>query len=201
MSVRGWEMAAGRLRSYDYGVLGLVVLTVIGVSLSWYTGPGWGLTGWNSFAVGPFGILAFVAALAAAVTVENKALFPRGAAPPHWYKEGQIVMVLGGLIALFALIRIAAKPEGGEVMHYGAGVFITLVAGLLIVGCGYLSYRDRVGARSCPRCGAETSADDRFCRSCGESLGEGEGEANVCAGCGAQVHLAARFCASCGRSV
>jgi hypothetical protein len=30
-------MSAGRFKSYDYAVVGLFVLVLIGVSLSWYT--------------------------------------------------------------------------------------------------------------------------------------------------------------------
>lgn len=195
-------MDFSRFKAYDYGVMGLFILTIIGVSLDWYTASLAGfeisekidvLKGWDS----SLGVLAFVMAFIALVWVGMKAVVTSRGSVPYWYLEGLVLMVLGGLIAIFTLIRILDKPSTGGALGlnigYGAGIFITLIAGLLILGCGYLAIADRSmrpsptaheddflgmgrdappparrGARHCQNCGAPVDPGTRFCRTCGK---------------------------------
>lgn len=57
--------------------------------------------------------------------------------------------------------------------------------------------------RNCPRCGrGEPDAATRFCRGCGEPLGEIALTApSTCAGCGRELHAGECFCTWCGRKV
>jgi hypothetical protein len=191
-------MDFSRFKNYDYGVMGLFILTIIGVSLSWYSVSlsfegesfgGAGASGWEF----SLGVLSFIVALAALVWVGIKAFFPSRAGIPGWYREGIVLMALGGLMTLFGLIRIIDKPGGddffGVDVNYGAGIFITFVAGLLIIGCGYLANSDKSlalpqaarapmagpgvagpggGAGFCQNCGAPLDAGSKFCRACGK---------------------------------
>jgi len=192
-------MGFSRFKAYDYGVFGLFVLTIVGVSLSWYSvslsidsqdlGSA-GVSGWEF----SLGVMAFVFALIAAIWVGLKGVIAPQGRLPYWYLEGVVLMVAGALVVVCALIRFIDKPGGGEEVlgvgiHYGAGLYLTLIAGLLIVACGYLASRDpalvpgasarqpvagpvptghaRAGMRYCQNCGAEVDAGSRFCRSCG----------------------------------
>jgi hypothetical protein len=190
-------MNAARLKNYDYGVMGLFVLTLIGVSLSWYTvsvslggqSVGAGDSGWHY----ALGVLSFVAALAALIVVCLKVAIAPGGALPGWYKEGIFLMALGGLVALFAFIGFFDKPGGvgvdigvlGLHIGYGAGIFLTLVAGLLVAGCGFLALGDRSAASA----GAAQAP----------IAGPGGGAAQFCQGCGTRLEPGSRFCKSCGR--
>jgi hypothetical protein len=191
-------MDFSRFKAYDYGVMGLFILTIIGVSLSWYSvavegfddaGVLGGISGWDL----SLGIMCFVFALLALVWVGLKGVIALHGPIPYWYIEGLVLMVLGALIAVFALIRIVDKPGGEELfglqVGYGAGIFIALIAGLLIAGCGYLASVDKSmapgqaarapmagpgipgptarGGRRCQNCGTPLDAGARFCRSCG----------------------------------
>lgn len=197
-------MGLSRFKAYDYGVFGLFILTIIGVSLSWYSvslsmnGQDLGsatVSGWEF----SLGVMAFVFALIAAVWAGLKAIIAPQGRLPYWYLEGVVLMVAGALVIVCALIRFINKPGGGEEafgvgVHYGAGLYLTLIAGLLIVACGYLASKDpamapataaqtppaqtpmaapgatastRGRVRRCQNCGAEVDADSRFCRSCG----------------------------------
>ncbi|MBN1629206.1 MAG: zinc-ribbon domain-containing protein [Thermoleophilia bacterium] len=192
-------MGFSRFKAYDYGVFGLFILTIIGVSLRWYSvslsinGQDLGsatVSGWEF----SLGVMAFVFALIAALWVGLKAVIAPQGKLPYWYLEGVVLIVAGALIVVCALIRFIDKPGGGEEafgvgVHYGVGLYLTLIAGLLMVVCGYLASRDpelapattarppsarppvagpaRPGMRYCQNCGAEVDAGARFCRSCG----------------------------------
>ena len=172
----GWRcwMSAGRFKSYDYAVVGLFVLVLIGVSLSWYTvslsyqdaSLEGGAGGWHY----AWGILAFIAGLFALIVAGLKGLVEPGALLPGWYKEGPLLMGLGDLVALFAIIGFLDKPGGGVEsigelgfkVGYGAGIYLTLIAGLLIGVCGLVARFDQratAGARSsAPRTSAGSAA-------------------------------------------
>lgn len=193
-------MDFSRFKAYDYGVIGLFILTIIGVSLSWYTvslpsevfGESAELgaqRGWDT----SLGVLAFVMALIALLWVGLKAVLGSRGPFPYWYLEGLVLIVVGALITLFAIIRIIDKPGGGELLGlkvgYGVGIFLTLIAGVLIAGCGYLAMNDRSltaggaartplgeppvggpagrGVRYCENCGTPLDPGARFCRTCG----------------------------------
>jgi len=195
------DMGIARFKAYDWGVVALFVLIIIGVSLSWYTISlsvaeenlgSMGFSGWDF----SLGVMSFVFALIALGWVGLKAVIaPRGPYP-FWYLEGVVLMVIGFLIAVFALIRILDKPGGNEFygigIGRGAGVFITLIAGVLIAGCGYLAHTDETmafedvpdersdypiygpadskGIRHCKNCGERVEGTSRYCRSCGKPL-------------------------------
>jgi hypothetical protein len=192
-------MDFSRFKKYDYGVMGLFVLTIIGVSLSWYSIAlsfegenldGLGTSGWEL----SLGVLCFVVALAGLVWVGIKAFFTSRAGIPGWYKEGIVLMALGGLMTLFALIRIIDKPGGagffGVEVNYEAGLFVTFVAGLLLAGCGYLAHRDKSLASSqavpAPMAGPGMA-------------GPSGGAAGFCQDCGAPLDAGAKFCRACGK--
>jgi hypothetical protein len=190
-------MSPGRFKSYDYAVLGLFVLVVICVSLSWYTisvtlqdqNLGAADSGWHYI----WGILAFVAALTAAVMVLGKTASAQGGTLPRWYKQGPIVIGLGDLVTLFAVIGFIDRPGRGVDVSglvsigYGAGIYLTLIAGLLIGGCGVMALLDKLrvtmGARTpgeamdtgapatCKACGMTVEPGSGTCRSCGEPQG------------------------------
>ena len=141
-------MGFSRFKAYDYGVIGLFVLTIVGVSLAWYSvslsieGENLGaasVSGWEF----SLGVMAFVFALVAAIWVGLKAVLAPQGRLPYWYVEGVVLMVAGALIVVCALIRFIDKPGGEEVfglgVHYGVGLYLTLVAGLLVtlacLGC------------------------------------------------------------------
>jgi hypothetical protein len=155
-------MSAGRFKSYDFAVIGLFVLVLVGVSLSWYTvslsyqdtSLEGGAGGWHY----AWGILAFIAGLFALIVAGLKGLVGPDTLLPGWYKEGPLLMGLGDLVALFAIIGFLDKPGGGVEnigdlglkVGYGVGIYLTLIAGLLLGVCGLvarLDQRARPGAR------------------------------------------------------
>lgn len=191
-------MDFSRLKIYDYGVIGAFILTLIGVSVNWYALTAEvldqtfseGLSGWH-YALGVF---AFVFALLALVVVLVKLLLAPAAALPSWYKEGVFLIGLGGLIALFALIAIIDLPLEWEFLGGGrsAGVFITLVAGVILVVCGAMAYLSqplvsrRDGRATAPAAAQHPAA----------SAGRA---ASYCQGCGAPLDAQSKFCRNCGR--
>jgi hypothetical protein len=86
-------MSAGRFKSYDYAVLVLFVVVLVGVSLSWYTvslsyedtNLAGGVGGWHY----AWGILAFVAGLFALIVAGIKGLVGPDALLPGWYKQAR----------------------------------------------------------------------------------------------------------------
>jgi hypothetical protein len=150
-------MGAARWKYYDYVVMVLFAAVVVGVSLNWYQGSSsvfdrdlvdLTFRGWHY----SLGVLSFIAALAALVTVCVKARVAPGDALGRWYTQGSLLVVLGGFVTLFALVRVAMDPVEWDVPFYGhgPGAFVTLGAGLLIVVCGWLALRDKPGAPAGP---------------------------------------------------
>jgi hypothetical protein len=223
-------MSAGRFKNYDYGVVGLFALVLVGVSLSWYTvsisfenqSLEGGVSGWHY----AWGILAFVAALIALMVVCVKGLLVPGSLLPGWYKQGPIVMGLGDLVTLFAVIGFIQKPGRGVDLlgivkvGYGVGIFLTLIAGLLMGGCGILARRDRSGASSGTpspsgmggsagtwHAGPLLSTDWPAGEAPGWAAPGGVAPAGTggrasssgyCQTCGVQLDAGSRFCQSCG---
>ncbi len=220
-------MSAGRFKGYDYAVMGLFVLVLIGVTLSWYTvsisfqdqSLEGGDAGWHY----AWGILAFIAGLFALIVVGLKGLVGSGGTLPDWYKDGPLVMGLGDLVTLFAIIAFIDKPGRGVEslgglgvkVGFGIGLYLTLIGGLLIGGCGILAQRDkplpatagpglRLGAAAVPsQAGAwqagplQTGSWQAGPLQVGPS--QAEGSPTNCLACGAQLDEGSRFCRSCGR--
>ena len=146
-------MRAGRFKSYDYAVLVLFVLVVIGVSLSWYTislkyestSIEAGAGGWHY----AWGILAFVAGLFALIIAGLKGLVGPDGVMPGWYKEGPLLMGFGDLVTLFAIIGFLDRPGHGAIggvgidIGYGLGIYLTLIAGVLLGACGIIARFDK----------------------------------------------------------
>lgn len=192
-------MSFSRFKVYDWGVIALFVLIIIGVSLSWYSislsigdedlGSA-GISGWDL----SLGVMSFIFALLALVWVGLKAVIaPRGPYP-YWYLEGIVLIVIGFLIAVFALIRILDRPGGDEFygigIGLGAGVFITLIAGVLMAVCGYLAHTDGTMASAGPAGGSPSDPTD--------TPAHGKG-VRFCKNCGARVDGTSRYCRSCGK--
>jgi hypothetical protein len=70
---------------------------------------------------------------------------PPGERLANWHAHGIILAALGAFVAAFAFVHLL--QDGGEWDipggHPGLGAYVTLGAGLLMVVCGYLAYRDR----------------------------------------------------------
>jgi hypothetical protein len=226
-----------RWKIWDYVVLGLFVLIIIGVSLTWWKvdvgGAATSLGGVSASdlqdaqdlgidigslaqqaaaAVGAFltakgwdfgsVVFCFILSLLAFLVVVVKPLFPINKDLPKWYMEALATMVFGGLITFITFLRLAVAPEGGHsVWNPGAGGFITLIAGLVMLAAGYMMWRDKTGAYGKsvlpkitthgaappagyqPPPGAPPGAG-AFCSNCGAPLAPGD---TVCKNCGKPV--------------
>jgi hypothetical protein len=195
-------MGTGRLKNYDLGVIGLFVLVIVGVSLNWYRlvvpmaggSLSAGGSGWHyGLAIG-----AFIAALLAVVVVVVKViLLGSDSGLPVWYHQGYFLNALGGLVTLFSVGALFRKPVElmgvgalGLRLTYGAGLFITMVAGLLITVCGYMARNDLSIRPRPPRpaptprrpttAGRKKASEVRYCPGCGTLL---EPELSFCRWC------------------
>jgi hypothetical protein len=116
-------------------VSGLVL--AISAFTDWYVGGGQGVTtaviGWHT---GALGKLVFFAGLAVLVIV---ALRESGIELPATVPESLVVIALGALSTIFVLIRLISIPDvffGWR--GRGIGIFISLVASLLVIAAGLL---------------------------------------------------------------
>ena len=116
-------------------IAGMVLL--LSAFMGWYTGSGDGLTiavtGWN---VGILGKLVFFIGLAVL------ALFwlrRAGIETPPSVPESLIVIALGSLATVFVLIRLISIPDTFFGWRgRGIGIFISLIASLLVIVAGLL---------------------------------------------------------------
>jgi hypothetical protein len=198
-----------RWKTWDFGVGILFVLTIIGVSLTWWKAAGagdlgdldvggifGGLSDWLSISGWSFGsvVFLFICALVALLLVLLKAFLPANRALPGWYREGLGVMVLGGIMTLIAFLRLAVAPGGGHsAWDPGAGGFITLIASVLMLAAGFLMWRDKTGdygSSTLPKIPVTT-----------KSSAPGPGAGAFCVGCGAPLAPGATQCGNCGKPV
>ena len=135
-------MEISKLSRNDLIVLAGFVLTIIGLSLHWYT-VGGGMLGVASVGVTTgwdygLGVFVFIFTLLAAAIVLLKALPSVKFTLP--IPEALAVMGLGGLSVIFVLIRIIAKPSGAGIVHvgWGFGIFLTLIAAVIVAFGGFL---------------------------------------------------------------
>jgi hypothetical protein len=124
-----------RIRPTDYGVLGVFILVLIGVSVGWYGVSFLSLIGWGT----GFGAVAFVFALAALVFVCLKAFSPLRSGLAQWPHDGLVVLILGVLVLLLSVLGLAIRTEDWQGAPVQAGGILTLVGGLLLAGCGALA--------------------------------------------------------------
>jgi hypothetical protein len=168
-----------RWKTWDYVVLVLFVLTIIGVSLTWWSldmggaassameaagisqeaidATGIDLSALVAEAVPEYSVSAhgvdfdsvvfcLVLAILAALVVLAKPLFPVDKELPKWYMEALVIMVFGAIITFITFLRLAVAPEGGHsAWNPGAGGFITLIAGLVMLGAGYMMWKNKTG--------------------------------------------------------
>jgi hypothetical protein len=216
-----------RWKILDYVVFALFILTIVGVSLTYWkadmgdavsqgleqagmtaeelaaagidvsalaaaaaaaSGVDTGASGWKFDSV----VFLFVVSLFAALLAAAKAFFPVNKPLANWYREGLGIMGLGGIMTLIAFLRIVVPPDGGhKVWDPGAGAYITLIVSLVMLGVGYLMWRDKTGAygsstmpkipvttrtssapggagRFCSNCGAPLQPSDTQCGNCGK---------------------------------
>lgn len=162
-------MNLGRMKKWDWGVIIAFVVTIVGVSIPWWKAKIGELLGGLEEALGELGglagaavpdvpstnalgwdidagVAAFVFALFAALWVLAKILLPAAGPLPKWYMEAWPVLIFGAVIALCGLIGTADAPYGGfDAWAWRPGALITLIAGLAILGCGYVMLKDKTG--------------------------------------------------------
>jgi hypothetical protein len=135
-----------RVTTGAWVVAGGFVLMIIGMSVHWYKVSASGFSasggsGWDE-TLAVFAFLITIVALAAAALD----LIPSGV-PKLPVPRGLIVMGLGGVSTLFVLIKFVDKPgtglEGAFGVHvgYSVGIFLSLIASLVIVGGGFLLWK------------------------------------------------------------
>jgi hypothetical protein len=113
------------------------LLLAVSAFTDWYAGGGQGVTtaviGWHT---GALGKLVFFIGLAVLVIV---ALRESGIELPATVPESLVVIALGALSTIFVLIRLISIPDvffGWR--GRGIGIFISLVASLLVIAAGLL---------------------------------------------------------------
>jgi hypothetical protein len=159
----------GRMKKWDWGVIAAFVVTIVGVSIPWWKlkigdlfggledalgdlgglagtavpdVPSTNALGWDIDA----GVAAFVFALFAALWVLAKMLLPADRSLPKWYMEAWPVMVIGGIVTLCGFVGCVDAPYGGfDMWAWRPGSLITLIAGLVILACGYFMFKDKTG--------------------------------------------------------
>lgn len=126
-----------KLSRNDWIVLFGFVLTLVGLSSAWYTinvlSLSASLSGWHGA-----GIIVFLLTFLASALVLLKAIPSVTVILP--VSEAPIVMVLGGVSVLLVAIKFLDKPGGMGVVSvgYGFGIFLTLIATVVIATGGYL---------------------------------------------------------------
>ena len=115
-------------------VLAGFLLTLIGLSMSWYTVSIISLysvsaNGWNF----GLGVVIFLLTLAAAALALLPALAPSLRLP---FPSGLAIMGLGGLSLIFVFVKIVQKP--GSPVGYGAGIFLALISTAIVTLGGFL---------------------------------------------------------------
>jgi hypothetical protein len=116
-------------------VSGLVL--TISAFTDWYVGGGQGVTtaiiGWHTGALGKLVFFIGLAVLAIVVLRES------GIELPATVPESLVVIALGSLSTIFVLIRLISIPD--EFFGWrgrGIGIFISLIASLLVIAAGLL---------------------------------------------------------------
>jgi membrane protease subunit (stomatin/prohibitin family) len=100
-----------------------------------------------------------------------------------------------------AMRDAAQNPSGGASTGAGLGAGFAIgnaMAGAMTNAMNQ-SKSDTGGAAriSCPKCGASTLSNAKFCNECGAKV-EAAGQTVPCVKCGAQLQAGAKFCVECG---
>lgn len=127
----------------DISGLGQMLTWVSGLTLAisaftdWYVGSGPGPTtsviGWHTGALGKLVLVIGLAVLALVIVREA------GIELPATVPESLVIIALGALSTIFVLIRLISVPD--EFFGWrgrGIGIFISLIASLLVIAAGLL---------------------------------------------------------------
>ena len=102
-------------------------------------------------------------------------------------------------------MRDAARNPGNPMAGMGVGLGAGLGMGKMFVNemNGALNNNDQQAAKEakakCPKCGAEISANAKFCPECGEKIVVATKK--FCPECGKEVSIKAKFCPECGAKI
>jgi hypothetical protein len=119
------------------------LLLTVSAFTDWYAGGGQGVTtgviGWHT---GALGKLVFFVGLAVLAIV---ALRESGIALPASVPESLVVIALGSLATIFVLIRLISIPDTFFGWRgRGIGIFISLIASLLVIAAGLLRAQEEL---------------------------------------------------------
>jgi hypothetical protein len=108
----------------------------------WYAGSGEGPTiaviGWHTGALGKLVFLIGLAVIALAVLREA------GIALPAAVPESLVIIVLGSISTVFVLIRLISIPDRFFPYERGIGIWISLLASILVIVAGLLRATDEL---------------------------------------------------------
>jgi hypothetical protein len=108
----------------------------------WYSGGGEGPTiaviGWHTGALGKLVFLIGLAVIALAVLREA------GIALPAAVPDSLVVIVLGSISTVFVLIRLISIPDRFFPYERGIGIWISLLASILVIVAGLLRATDEL---------------------------------------------------------
>jgi hypothetical protein len=115
-------------------VAGLIL--AISAFTDWYVGSGPGPTtsviGWHTGALGKLVLFIGLAVLALVILREA------GIELPATVPESLVTIALGALSTIFVLIRLISIPDDFFGAGRGIGIFISLIASLLVIAAGLL---------------------------------------------------------------
>lgn len=115
-------------------VAGLVL--ALSAFMGWYAGGGEGVTvaviGWHT------GALAKIVLVIGLLVIALHLLHQAGIELPATVPESLIVIVLGSLATILVLIRLISIPEEFQPASRGIGIWISLVAAVLVIVAGLL---------------------------------------------------------------
>jgi hypothetical protein len=136
------------LRPVGLWVLGERLTWISGLVLAlsaftgWYAGSGEGPTiaviGWHTGALGKLVFLIGLAVIALAVLREA------GIALPAAVPESLVVIVLGSIATILVLIRLISIPDRFFSFDRGIGIWISLLAAVLVIVAGLLRATDEL---------------------------------------------------------
>lgn len=119
--------------------------------------------------------------------------------------EKSSMKAVGDLDKFLKYSLAKAMGSGGDLTQAGAGMGIGAGVGMIMPA--YLQGAFSPGQRdlknepiptvTCPKCGAETPENSRFCYKCGHQMVA----INVCPNCDAELPVEANFCHNCGKKL
>jgi hypothetical protein len=208
------DVNIGRLKKWDWGVGIAFLVTFIANFIPWWKlkmpdlpgidlgglvgGLDTSVWGWDFGA----GRAAFCFALFAVIWVAVKIILPANQSLPKWYAESWGVLGFGGIVTLCGIIAAADAPGGGfSSWSWRPGGLIVLVAGIVILYCGYMMLRDKsgdYGQSEMPKLNVNVIKADGTTTQVGGTTPPAAG-GKFCVGCGKPLDEGAAFCKNCGK--